>query len=141
MLVVASPAYRERSGGAPVGDVGRGVRFEGAILRELLYADRDTWLPRLLPVLLPGATPRDLPTWLGPTSTTVYRIREMTVAGAEELLRTILDRPPYPPVDLGPTPALPPVGQPPPRPGLGDRIGQLSRAQRIWAERGNRRAR
>ncbi|MGH3941662.1 MAG: SEFIR domain-containing protein [Pseudonocardiaceae bacterium] len=71
VLVVASPAYRQRAEGeAPAGE-GRGVQFEAALIRDEVYADREAALNRFLPVVLPGCAVRDIPAWLGRAAATL----------------------------------------------------------------------
>ncbi|MFD0973766.1 toll/interleukin-1 receptor domain-containing protein [Plantactinospora endophytica] len=110
VLVIASHEYRRRAEGEAAPDEGRGVQFEGALLRDHYYEDRETWTRKVLPVLLPGEGADALPRWLGPTSSTVYSVKELSVAGVEELLRVITDQPAYVESPLGMVPALPPQG-------------------------------
>jgi hypothetical protein len=72
VLVVASPAYKRRAEGDAASDEGRGVQWEAALLRELVYRDRDAALDQLVPVVLPGGNADDLPDWLTPDSSTHY---------------------------------------------------------------------
>jgi hypothetical protein len=60
-----------------------------------LHSDRAEWLPRLLPVVLPNGSVRDIPLFLQPQIADHYLVREFTVAGAENLLRAIFRRPAY----------------------------------------------
>lgn len=112
VLVVASPTYRRRSEPGVAPDDGRGVQFEAALMRELVYSDPPTWVPKLLPVLLPGMTADDLPLWMSPHTCTTYRVTLFTVAGAEELIRTILRKPRHIEPVLGSEPNLPPATSP-----------------------------
>ena len=93
VLVVASPAYRKRAEGEAAADEGRGVQFEGALLRELLYADRPRWFPRILPVILPGQSPDGIPIFLSPVSGSIYRVTELTPAGVQPLLSVLTGQP------------------------------------------------
>jgi hypothetical protein len=68
VVVVCSPEYRRRAEGRTAADEGRGVPYEAFLIREMLYRDRDRWFGRILPVLLPGRGPDDVPDWLGPYS-------------------------------------------------------------------------
>ncbi|HSV67384.1 MAG TPA: CHAT domain-containing protein [Mycobacteriales bacterium] len=104
VLVVASPAYRRRAEGDAAPDEGRGVQWEALLIREEVYSDLAAALERFLPVLLPGRRVEDIPVWLGPNSATHYRIPELTLAGAEKLLRLLLGQP---------SETEPPIGTPP----------------------------
>jgi len=89
ILVIASPAYRRRAEGEADPDEGRGVQFEGALLRELIYADRRAWFSRVLPVVLPGQSQDGIPIFLGPVSGSVYRLSGLAAADIEPVLRVI----------------------------------------------------
>ncbi|MDQ1739099.1 MAG: hypothetical protein QOE53_751, partial [Pseudonocardiales bacterium] len=93
ILVIASPAYRRRAEGDAAFDEGRGVQYEAALLRELVYRDRGGSLDIILPVVLPGCDATDIPIWLNPISTTHYVVADLTVAGSEQLLRTLVGEP------------------------------------------------
>jgi len=89
VLVVASPEYRRRSEGDAGPAEGRGVQWEARLIRDRFYADQRAGLQLVLPVVLPGCSPDDLPLWLAPASATHYEVGEYTVAGAEKLLRVL----------------------------------------------------
>ena len=91
VAVVASPAYRAYGDGAAPGTRHRGVQAEAAVLRDLLYRDRATWLARLLPVVLPGRSLDDLPAFTQPYSASHFVLDALTDAGAERLLRALTD--------------------------------------------------
>ena len=93
VAVIASPEYKRRADGFAGPQTGRGVQFESRLIREYLYADYRAHTPVVLPVLLPGRSAADIPDWLGPTTTTHYRVEECTVHGAEALLRVLFDQP------------------------------------------------
>ena len=86
VLVVASPAYKQRAGHKADPDEGRGVQYEARLIRNLFYRNQSD-LSRFLPIVLPGGSIDDVPDFLTPAITTVYRLSEFTVAGAESLLR------------------------------------------------------
>jgi hypothetical protein len=109
VIVVASERYRQwGDGGGPV-DRHRGVQSETALLRELVYSDRAASLPRILPVVLPGHRVDQIPLFLQPHTASHYMVSSFTTAGAERLLRVILERPGHltPPVGSE-VPELPP---------------------------------
>jgi hypothetical protein len=113
ILVIASPAFRERAEARPdpatAVTAGRGARYEAAMLRELVYSDPAA-RQRVLPVLLPGYSVSDIPRFLHPTSGTHYTVKELTVDGAERLLRVLTGQPAELVPELGPVPVLPPRG-------------------------------
>ncbi|MFK0025350.1 SEFIR domain-containing protein [Streptomyces sp. NPDC090798] len=111
VLVVASPEYKRRAeGDAPAGE-GMGVRWEALLLRNLVYEDPVAALDRIIPVVLPGGSPADLPVWLGGRSHAHYPVEEFTVAGGEKLLRLLTDQPYETVPPLGRVPRLPPREQ------------------------------
>ncbi|QIS10497.1 toll/interleukin-1 receptor domain-containing protein [Nocardia arthritidis] len=122
VLVAASAAYRASSDRRAANGAGRGANYEAALLRELIYADREKWYGRILPVLLPGATADDIPVFLGPYSGSKYTVRDFTVAGAEKLLRVLTRQPEDPePMMAKGVPKLPPRSS-----GLPGATGELA---------------
>lgn len=103
VLVVASPEYKETAEGDAPADRRRGVRWEAAQLRKLVYEDPERALDRIVPVVLPGGSAENLPDWLGGSTTTVYEVRDFSPTGAERLLRLLTGQP------YETTPALGPV--------------------------------
>jgi hypothetical protein len=93
VLVIASKAYKLHAGATPITDRGRGVQYEASLLREKIYADRATWRGKVLPVLLPTHGLDEVPAWLGPFSTTSYRVPTIDAAGCGTLLRVLLGQP------------------------------------------------
>jgi hypothetical protein len=89
ILVVASPEYRRAGDGHGPPALNRGVQYETAVLRDLLHSDRETWLPRLLPVVLPGHEISEIPLFLQPHTADHYLIDELTTYGIRELLEVI----------------------------------------------------
>jgi hypothetical protein len=106
VLVIASPAYGRRAGADAGPDDGAGVQYEARLLRNLFYQQQKD-LSRFIPVVLPGGSPKDLPAFLTPAIATVYRLSELTVPGAEALLRLLLNRPAEVEPDLRQAPDLP----------------------------------
>jgi tetratricopeptide (TPR) repeat protein len=107
VIVVASERYRWIAEGHG-SNQHKGVRSEAAVLRELIYADRERWLPRILPVLLPGHDNSEIPLFLQPYSASFFAVTGFTAAGAQQLLRVLHRKPAHlaPPVAGGP-PELP----------------------------------
>ena len=81
ILIVASPAYRQRAGHEADPGVGRGVQYEARLIRDLFYRNQSD-LGRFLPVVLPGGSLDDVPEFLTPSVATVYRVSAFTVTGA-----------------------------------------------------------
>ncbi|WP_314254456.1 TIR domain-containing protein [Streptomyces kutzneri] len=93
IIVVASPAYKQRAEGKSAQRTGLGVQWEAALIRSRVYADREASLDRIIPVVLPGCSADDLPDWLGGLAVTHYAITEYSVFGADRLLRLLTDQP------------------------------------------------
>lgn len=111
VIVVASPAYKRRGEGDAAAGEGKGVHWESRLLRNLVYEDPGEALDTIVPVVLPGGSPADLPLWLGGSTHTHYPVKEFTVEGAESLLRLLTGQPYETVPPLGPVPVLPPRGQ------------------------------
>lgn len=93
VLVVASERYRVAGDGNGPNDEHRGVQSEAALLRELVYSDRTGWLPKILPVVLPGSDIGQIPLFLQPHTTSRYHVTSFDIGGTENLLRAILRQP------------------------------------------------
>ncbi len=107
VLVIASPAYRERAEGRGDPGVGRGVQWEARLIRDAFYRDQRA-LDRFVPVVLPGQGVEGVPDFLAPTTTTVYFVSDFTVDGANSLLRLLTAQPETIEPPLGPVPVLGP---------------------------------
>jgi len=106
ILVVASPAYRVHAQGQSDPGVGRGVQWEARLIRDAFYRDQNA-LARFVPVVVPGQTIDGVPDFLAPATTTVYHVRDFTIAGAEALLRLLTGQPADIQPPLGRRPMLP----------------------------------
>ena len=89
VLVIASPEYRRRADGAAGPDEGRGAQFEAAIIRNNLTRNLREQTERVLPVVLPGRSVEDIPTFLNAHSTTTFHVRDFTEEGVRDLLTAI----------------------------------------------------
>lgn len=112
VLVVASPEYARRAEGDAGPDEGRGVQWEAGLIRNLVYTGQKAGLRRVLPVVLPGCSPHDIPLWLSPAAAMYYRVTAFTVPGAEKLLRVLTGQPSETEPPLGTPPVLPPRAEP-----------------------------
>lgn len=109
VIVVASARYRATGDGLDQGARNRGVQSEAALLRELVYSDRATWLPKVLPVVLPGQTTDHIPLFLQPHTASHFLVTSFDPDGAEPLLRVVLREPGHVAPDVGAErPPLPP---------------------------------
>ncbi|WP_206796641.1 SEFIR domain-containing protein [Amycolatopsis sp. MtRt-6] len=95
VIVVASARYREVADGYASPESNRGLQSEAALLREKLHSDRPAWTRKILPVVLPGHTPAEIPAFLQPQTADHYLVAEFTVAGCEALLRVLTAQPPH----------------------------------------------
>lgn len=106
VVVVASERYRLFGDGSGPDNENRGIQSEAALLRELVHGDRATWLPKILPVLLPGHEADEIPLFLQPHSASHYPVTSFDIAGADELLRVILRQPGHPAPEIAPKPPV-----------------------------------
>ncbi|EWC64094.1 hypothetical protein UO65_0621 [Actinokineospora spheciospongiae] len=88
-LIIASPACCVVGDGQMPAKLHRGLQSEMGILRELLHTDRAQWTKRLLPVVLPGGTPDEIPLFLQPRTVDHYPVHAFTKAGAADLLAAL----------------------------------------------------
>lgn len=102
VLVIASEAYRRRADGLATPKESRGVVFESGLVREAMYADPVAARRKFLPVVLGDGRLEDIPSFLGQTSTTHYRIAALTEKHAEPLLRVLTGQPLVSEPELGP---------------------------------------
>ena len=108
VIVVASPQYKLAAQGQLPSTQNRGAQSEAGMIREMFYRDRNTWIRKILPVVLPEHTVDEIPDFLLPHSVDHYIIPELTPTGIEDLLRTIHRRPRHLRPPLGDIPDLPP---------------------------------
>jgi hypothetical protein len=101
VLAIASPAYKRRAEGDEVSDVGRGSQFEAAMIRDNLTRDLPRETRRILPVVLPGRSVDEIPSFLNAHSTTRYEITEFTLEGTASLLAAFTGVPRFAPPRIG----------------------------------------
>ncbi|ONI70523.1 hypothetical protein ALI144C_48695 [Actinosynnema sp. ALI-1.44] len=101
ILVVVSKQYRRVGDGEVESMENRGAQAEVAALREVMQYDRPQWIQRILPVLLPGHSPDEIPLFLQPLTADHFKVKELTLAGADSLIRVLTAQPAN---------ALPPIG-------------------------------
>lgn len=100
VLCLASPLYKMRC--EQLGDpaVGRGARWEGALITDAMYANIVDAPAKFISVLLEGTSPADIPDVLSPYGYTYYEWAEGT-DGDELLYRRITGQPLLKPPPLG----------------------------------------
>jgi len=101
ILAIASPAYKRRADGAAPPDEGRGSQFEAAIIRDNLTKNLRRETKRVLPVVLPGRSVDEVPTFLNAHSTTTFYVNDFTEAGVSDLLAAITGHGQYPMPERG----------------------------------------
>lgn len=139
VLVVASREYRRRAEGEAPTTEGRGVRWEAGLIRDQIYQDPEAALNRFLPVVLPGCSPDDIPSWMGRSSTTHYTISQYTVAGASKLLRLLTNQPYETVPPLGSMPLLSRRGDPGSPPIGENAVGDVGLLVRTLVKRDRKR--
>lgn len=108
VIVVASHDYRRVGDGFVATAQNRGTQSEAAIIRDRLHSDRATWVPKVLPVVLPGHTVDEIPLFLQPYLVDHYIVTELTDRGITDVLRVITGQPKRVRPVRGTLPALPP---------------------------------
>lgn len=93
VLVIASPAYRDTGANRLPGHKHRGLRSEYLRLVDLQHEDRDKWTRKILPVVLPGRSPEEIPRSFRPFTTTYYQVTSFTDEGAADLLGVLFPAP------------------------------------------------
>ncbi|MEV4252725.1 SEFIR domain-containing protein [Spirillospora sp. NPDC049652] len=88
-MVIASPRCKLVGEGKAASDENRGLRAELNLIRELLSQDEEKWLPRILPVVLPGEQVENIPDFLQPRNCCHYRIDNFTEEEVGSLLRAM----------------------------------------------------
>jgi hypothetical protein len=116
VIVIASLFYKEVGDRVEAGLDGpslRTMQVEVKMLRERLLTDPQTWLHKLLPVILPGHAPTEIPEFLRPQMADHYAVKEFTYEGTEDLIRVITGQPRYHRPPINPTVVqLPPKSTP-----------------------------
>ena len=93
VIVIASPAYRAAGDGTLTDGERLGVLFEYERLADLLHRYRDEWTRKILPVVLPGRSPEEIPLSFLPGIADHYVVASISDEGAASLLRVLLHHP------------------------------------------------
>jgi hypothetical protein len=101
ILLIASPEYKRRADGAAPPNEGRGAQFEAAIIRDNLTRNLRRETERVLPVIFPGRSIEDIPTFLNAYSATRFEVDEFTEEGVSGLLAAIAGHGQYPMPERG----------------------------------------
>ncbi|GLZ41937.1 SEFIR domain-containing protein [Actinokineospora sp. NBRC 105648] len=101
ILVIASPAYRRQAEGTAPPDEGRQAQFESAFITNLLVKNLRSGTAQILPVVLPGHTVDDIPAFLAPHSTTIFKVESFTQEGVSRLVGAITGHARYPMPERG----------------------------------------
>ncbi|KUO11283.1 toll/interleukin-1 receptor domain-containing protein [Streptomyces sp. DSM 15324] len=90
VLVIASPSYRRAGDGTLPEGTRLGLRSEYRRLVDLQHADPDRWMEKILPVVLPGRSPEEIPLSFTPWTADHYVVDSITQDGAADLLEVLL---------------------------------------------------
>lgn len=90
VLVIASPGYRDAANGELPEGERRGVISEYVRLTDQLHHSRAQWTKKILPVVLPGRSPQEIPLSFQPSTCDYYLVDSITDQGADSLLRVLL---------------------------------------------------
>jgi len=94
VIVVASPAYRAVGDGELTDETRhRGIRSEYGRLADLMLRYPAQWTRKLLPVVLPGRSPDEIPLTFLPGSSDYYLLSAFTPDAAADLLRVLFTGP------------------------------------------------
>ena len=105
VLCLVSPSYKERVEGRGEQSVGRGARWEGAIITEELYSEAADSHHKYLAVILDKCSSDDIPDVLRPTGKTYY----FWPKDDQLLYRRLTGQPAILPAPLGKIVRLPPM--------------------------------
>ena len=105
-IVAVNAAWRERFDGDNKPTEGAGAVAEVNELLGIFARNQDGFRRRVLLVILPGASADDVPNRLSGLHR--FPITEFTLAGMEDLLRTLTGQPAHLAPPVGPLPVLPP---------------------------------
>src|SRR5262245_14941110 len=94
VIVVASEKYRWITDGYGGNLQHKGVRSEAALLREMIYTDRDRWFPRCRPFLLPGHNNGKIPRSRNLSTAGSSPVTDFPVPGAEDCCASSCGDPP-----------------------------------------------
>ena len=115
-IVVASPEYKRYGAGVAETRARGGVQWEAALIRDRLFANRPAWHPRIIPVILPGRSRTELPSWIQPDTSDLYVVDALTVQGIETIIEVVEGLNPYhdtkPPVSAPEIDSEPPAAVP-----------------------------
>jgi TIR domain len=89
VIAIASPAYRDVGNRQVPPGRNRGLISEYVRLADLLHRDREQWTRRILPVVLPGRSPEEIPLSFLPGIGDYYAVDDFTPAGAADLLTVL----------------------------------------------------
>gem|GEM_PF-2895043 len=89
IIIVASPAYRAADLGALQPDVNRGVQSELDRIVDRMHANRVEWIPKILPVVLPGRSIDEIPLTFLPRIADYYLVEYFRPKGAASLLAVL----------------------------------------------------
>ncbi|WP_239342522.1 toll/interleukin-1 receptor domain-containing protein, partial [Frankia sp. CiP3] len=90
VVLIASPEYLAAAEGRVSKGQRLGVRSEYERLADLHHRDREAWTRKILPVILTGMSPEDIPLAFGPNTCDYYKVESFTDEGAADLLRVLL---------------------------------------------------
>lgn len=90
VIVIASPDYQAVGDGTLADTERRGLRSEYLRLIDLQHRFRDEWTRKILPVVLPGRSPGEIPLSFQPFTSDHYRLTSITDDGAASLLGVLL---------------------------------------------------
>ncbi|MFE3188036.1 SEFIR domain-containing protein [Nocardia sp. NPDC059240] len=104
VVIIASPGCKRVADGLVGNEENRGMQSEMSILMDRLNYDRETWRRKLLPVvLLPDRSIAEIPLFLQPGIGDYYLVSDLSIKGAEDLLRVITRSPVNAPPRRNPT--------------------------------------
>lgn len=89
VVVVASPAYRSVGLYEFDDNTHAGAQAEYQLLTNLLREDRSAWMPKILPVILPGRAVGEIPVGLQPYDADHYLVPSLTTDGITGLMQAI----------------------------------------------------